>query len=694
MEQNIKASSNTLLGFAVLRANYNANAPSYLDGFRPFILSVLAESSRPYLERDQISATIRDQFGIDIPALVVKSLLRSTNKIGITAKVGETAVEITPSGLESAPALQQQITEYNRHQADLVKAFESFVDEKFPEQRSHIADASAMLLAEYFQRHAAPLLNEGLRNRKSVNTASEAGVDFIIASFVTHLAANDQNRFGYVVEAAKGAMLSAVLLLDSTELKNSLDNLTLVLDTPVLMDALGFHGELPEIATMQLISMALQQSAKVVTFEHCVDELSGILEHVGQALRKGHRSKSTSAGYLHFVDIGATPADVMLLQGKLPELLEGAGIQVIPRPDGYYQYGLDEGKLEDLIQSKVNYFQDAARVNDVLSLSSTHRLRKGTRNRALELCRAVLVTTNVNLVWGAVAFEESKASFPLAVMTDAVASVLWVRSPAAAPDAPREMLLASAYSGMQPSPAIWTRYLEEVDALEQSSAVTADEAVILRTSRTSREALMDETLGESEAVDAESPLVVLERVRREATAPLADQVRQLEERAAKADEVANTAAASWLEHVDAREKAESERDAALEAAAQTEQDLRAIRAADEAKLINIRHRAQIVGRRWRLATLWTFRLAGVAVTITATIVFLNLPDPADRTGVVIVGVAGLVALLVLFLPPAGSILDALEHRVARTSERRRLSVLGYALDQNGPMPRPSKSLLD
>lgn len=679
-----------MLGFAVLRANYNANAPSYLDGFIPFVLSVLAESSRPYLERDQISATIHDHFGIDIPTLVIKSLLRSTNKSGLTANVGQTAVEITPDGLESAPALQQQIVEYNRHQADLVTAFEGFVGEKFPDQLQHLTGKSATLLAEYFERHAAPLLNEGLRNRKSLQPSSEGGVDFVIASFVTHLASNDQSRFGYVVEAAKGAMLSAVLLLDTTELKNSLSNLTLVLDTPVLMDALGFHGELPEIATMQLISMAIQQSAKVVTFEHCVAELSGILDYVGQALRKGHRSRTTSAGYLHFVDIGATPADVVLLQGKLPELLERAGIETVARPDGYYQYGLDEGKLEDLIQSKVNYFQDAARVNDVLSLSSTHRLRKGTRNKSLELCRAVLVTTNVNLVLGAVAFEESKASFPLAVMTDAVASVLWVRSPAAAPDAPREMLLAAAYSGMQPSPTIWTRYLEEVDALEQSSAVTADEAVILRTSRTSREALMDETLGESEAVSAESPLVVLERVRREATAPLENQVRELEQRAAKADEVANTASASWLAHVEAREKAESERDEALAAAARTERDLTAIMSAEEAKLGNIRQRAQIVGHRWRQVTLWTFRLAGLIGTVWATAVFLSLPDPANRTGVIIVGIAGLAALLVLFLPPARSMLDALEYRVARASERRRLTLLGYASDQNGPMPRPGK----
>ena len=80
-------------------------------------------------------------------------------------------------------------------------------------------------------------------------------------------------------------MLSAVLLLDTAGLKDSLSDLTLVLDTPVLMDALGFHGDLPQVATEQLISLALDQSAKVVTFDHSVGELDGVLSTSARRLR-------------------------------------------------------------------------------------------------------------------------------------------------------------------------------------------------------------------------------------------------------------------------------------------------------------------------------------------------------------------------------------------------------------------------
>ncbi|TFD17551.1 hypothetical protein E3T26_01930 [Cryobacterium sp. TMT1-21] len=667
------------MGFAVLRANYNASATSYLEGFQPFILSVLAEASSPHLERETIANAIQMDFGISIPSLVVKNLLRLMYKRGLTENIGPSAVALTAIGMESAPALQQQVAQYNQRQAELVSTFMAFTKERYPDKLRLVSSAAAALLADYFARHAAPLLNVALRGRRDGN-APQPGIDFLVASFVTHLAANDQTRFGYVVEAAKGAMLSAVLLLDTSGLNESLSSLTLVIDTPVLMDSLGFHGGIQQMAATQLISLALNQSAKVVTFDHSVNELDGILEHIAQALRKGNRSRSTSTGYLHFVDQGASPVDVVLLQQKLPELLAEARIEIVSRPDGYYEFGLDEDKLEELIQSKVNYFQDSARANDVKSLSATHRLRKGKRDRSLERCKAVLVTSNANLVLGAIGFEDGQLGFPLAITTDAVASVLWVRSPSALPDAPRERLLAAAYAGMQPSPATWTKYLDEIDILETQKTVSADEAIILRTSRVSRESLMEETLGQSDAVSAESPMVALERIKKEATAPFEEQVRDLRARASQADTTANTASADWIEQVEARERAESELKKLRLSEADSTAELTAVRSGEATKVENIRKRARIVARRSRLLLVWAVRLVGILISVWAIAVFLALPDPADSTGIVIVGVAGLTSVLMAFIPPLQRPLDVMEHTLAILGARRRLVNLGYSAE--------------
>nr|WP_276511817.1 hypothetical protein [Microbacterium fandaimingii] len=637
---------------------------------------MLAESSLPHLERSAISDAIHQSFGISIPTLVVRNLLRLMRKQGLTENIGNEVVRITDKGMASAPALQQQVIQYNQRQTELVSSFEKFVNERFPEQAGQLLAAPSTTLASYFELHAAPLLNQALRGQSS-SRAPNPGADFIIASFVTYLSSNDQSRFGYVVEAAKGAMLSAVLLLDTSSLSNSLRDLTLVLDTPVLMDALGFHGKLAQAATAQLISLALDQAAEVTTFDHSVSELNGVLEHVSQALRNGSRSRSTSLGYLHFVDIGATPADIALLQGRLDARLNEARIQVVSRPDGYYQYGLDEGRLEDIIQSKVHYFQDAARVNDVVSLSSTHRLRKGRRSKELEHCRAILVTSNTGLVSGAIEFEKASSNFPLAITTDAAASVLWVRSPATAPDAPREMLLAAAYAGMQPTAAVWTKYLEEIETLESNETVSADEALILRTSRTSRQSLMEESLGQTEAITSESPLAALDRIRMEATAPFEKQIRELKERTTEAVAVADGASAAWLEHLEARTSAEKELNTVKSSEAALAAEISMIRSDEQSKLINIRARSKAVAHQWRWAILVTVRCLSILLILGAVILFLALPDPAGHTGALIVGLVGFASLLIPLIPRRLRYADTLESALARWIERRRLVSLGY-----------------
>lgn len=609
--------------------------------------------------------------------MVVRGLLRKMNKAGLSENVGEDAVKITTKGLTEAPALAQDVTQYQRRQSELVEAFTLFVNARFPDRVELIDEAPARQLASYFERHAAPLLNEGLRGRKAATQGGSPGVDYLVASFVTHLAATDQTRFGYVVEAAKGAMLASVLLLDTSGLKESLSDLTLVLDTPVLMDALGFHGEIAERATGQLLALARAQSAQLVTFDHTVSELDGVLEHVAQAIRKGGRSRSTSAGFLHFTDIGASPADIALLQRKLPELLGGAEVTIVSRPDGYYEYGLDEGKLETLIQSRVNYFQDAARVNDVISLSSTHRLRKGKRDKTLEGCRAVLVSTNISLVRGAVEFDEGSRGFPLAIATDALASILWVRSPAAAPDVPREILLAAAFAGMQPNPNLWTRYLDEIERLEASQDLSADEAVILRTNRASRESLMDETLGDSDAVTPESPLAALRRVQAAATAPLEEQVRKLETRVAESSSAADSASEDWVIQVEARLGAEAALEDASAKIRELEMANRDRDHAEEARMRNIRARAVAVAHRRRTVVAWAVRIVGIAMLVWATVVFFTLPEPEGRSGVILMGSVGLVSLLLPLLPPLSRILDRFETRVSAREERRRLLDAGH-----------------
>jgi hypothetical protein len=670
--------ASALVGYAVLRANYNAEAPSYLDNFQPFILSVLAKSGKPFLEKRSISETIHDEFGITIPSLVISKLIRRTNRAGLTEAIGQDAVALTETGHRSAPALTEEITLYERKQKELVEHFRTFVERSYPTHLELLEEDLGKALAEYFDRQAVPLLNEGLRGRARTADGSQ-GLDFLVSAFVTRLAESDQGRFAYVVEAAKGAMLASVLVFDTSGLSDSLNQLSLVLDTPVMMDALGFHGPIPEASAEQILALARSQGAKLITFEHSVGEVEGILESIEASLRRGVRSKSTAAGYLHFAETGHTPADLAVLKRRVGGMLAELGVTIISRPDNYHEHGLDESKLEDVIQQKVRYWQDATRVNDVFSLSAVHRLRRGTRDNSLERCRAVLVTSNSNLVAAAVEFDRDRHTFPLAMTIEALASILWVRTPAAASDVPKQVLLAAAFAGMQPGINLWSLYLDEIEKLEKSDAVTADEAIILRSSPVSRESLMEETLGDPAALTAESPMDILSRIKSEAAAPLKEQITLLAQQTSEISKVADHASADWLVQVKAREEAEKQVRTLEDDKTALQTRVESLTDEEENRRSRIRGHAELMAKTRLRRIMIAVRLAASAAILAALVVFVLLPAPEGKTGATIVGVGGLLGLISSTVPKGSNFIEGWEKRQSNRIERVLLANAGFQL---------------
>lgn len=668
--------ASALVGYAVLRSNYNADAPTYLENFQPFILSVLASSRENYLAKQRIAEMIRENFGITIPVHVVAKLIRRLNKQGATSPIGQEAISITESGRVRASGVAEQVVTYKRRQQELVQEFRKFVGHKYPHHAHLLTEDIGAALAEYFDKHAAPLLEQSLRGRTRP-TATAQGLDFLVSSFVREIAENDQTRFAYVVEAAKGAMLASVLVLDTSGLSDSLNSLSIVLDTPVIMDALGFHGEIPQAAALQVLTLASSQGARLVTFEHVVGEVEGILESIEHALRPGYRSKSTAAGFLHFAETGHAPADLAILRRRLSSLLADVGVSTIARPDGYYQFGLDEAELERILQEKVGYTQDAARINDVYSLSAVQRLRKGTRDKAIEHCRFVMVTSNSNLVRASIEFDKGNRSFPLAITIEALASILWVRTPAAASDVPKQILLASAFAGMQPDPHLWAQYLNEIDKLEDNQTVTADEAIVLRSHHVSRETLMDETLGNLENLTLDSPLEALQRLKREVTQPLQQKLQELAQTTGEASQVAEHTTADWMKQVEAREQAEARVTNLEESNVSLETKLADIAQEEVGRRTRIDKVARQRACKKRVYIENGLRIVAGIVAIAACVIFIFFPE--GRVGAAIGGIVGVFSIFVPLFPKPQELLDQWQDNSTEKTKRNLLENAGYDL---------------
>lgn len=542
MRQILVEHSSALVGYAVLRANFNASAPSYIDNFRGFVLGVLAERQPKHLTRNVIASSIQEVFGIDIPDLVVDKIVKRTRHTKLIDADGD-GYFLTARGSERAPAVRVLRDKYVRQQKELEDRFRAYIAAEFPEHKELLDAAAAEELASYLERHAVPLIANASKGRALptvVSGDSGIGFEFGISKFVAHLADRDSIGFGYLEEAAKGAILASVVSLDTSSFSNSLSTLSVYIDTPVLIDLLGFGGPVAMRATEQLLELLQRQGAKAFVLAHSLRELDGVLDRAGQ-YAKVNNTRAALPIDLHFQDQGWSAADIELARLNVAGSLDARQIETIDKPGDYHAYGLDEAALDSALQEAVHYKSDKTRRFDVESLSAIHRLRKGSSRGSLDRCVAVLLTDNIELVRASEHVDE-RHEWPLAMTDSALAGILWARSPTMSVDLPRQMVLASAYAGMQPDPRLWSRYVDEVDTLESRGTVSPDEAILLRSTTAGRDALMEETLGL--AAKSVSPVDVLRRIQEEISEPVRAEAKKANVLAASATQSGDERAAA------------------------------------------------------------------------------------------------------------------------------------------------------
>jgi hypothetical protein len=520
-ENSSRAGRSTLFGYAVIRANFNHDAPSYLDNFNAFVLDVLAGLYPVPGTEAVVGEAIRDTFGFTIPDKVVGHLLKKLAKIRkVTVQEDGSSYQLENSARAGLVSLNESINKFKSQQAELLSKFTDFIAEGHRESLDLISADPASHLHDFIARYAAPLLRRGVADQREAITPWRElqGTEFLVGLFVRHLERNDSATFGYLIEAVKGAILAGVLEMGPGDLRQSLSKLTIVLDTPVLLSALGYQGTIPQQAAEQMLQLARKLGVRLVCFDHTVKEIDGVLDAAIVTLR--HPAKTAegwSAVALYFAGNGAKPADIASAQTTLRSNLENLELKIIPRPGGY-QYGLDEKALDALLKKELPTQKESTRLYDLYSISAVHRLRKGSSPDSFERCGYVFVTDNSGLIAVARKVDE-RHRWPLVMLESQIASLLWVRSPAVAEDLPRQQLLAAVYTGMQPAPHLWMKYVEEIERLEAEGLVNPDEAVLFRSRPEARDILMDVTLGESTRINEKSMEQIVSRVRADISLP-------------------------------------------------------------------------------------------------------------------------------------------------------------------------------
>jgi hypothetical protein len=513
----VAASDRAISSLAIVKVNYDRRH-SFLENFAPFLRHCLNAAKPEEMTVPDLQESIGEEFGLTLPQEVIKTILRRERRAGRVDQVERTQW-IARDALDEAD-LEADRADARRQQAALVEAIMEFAEKLGADW---IPSHTHKLLMEYLDAFSGTVLAAAVAGKSvSERPYNWVGDQYIVHKFVLHAARANPGAFAFLEMVVKGKMLAdAVYLGQHDEDKpgaTPLGKLDVYFDGPILLHLLGHGG--PELAAPygELVGLLKEQGANVRCFKESVAEAQNILDVGAEKARAGNTGAHFHGDVVaYLIGQGMSSSDIKLLAAKLEADLLARGVQAVGQPPPDSRLTVDEQGLEQLLEERVGYGRKTkAIVTDIEALTAIHRLRSGREARTLANCKAIFVTQNEDLARAsAMFFEQHKPGLkiPSCLHESAFTTMVWLNRPLGAPKLPHDRIIADAYAAMNPGDRLWRLFNKEIEHLRTVDDLTDEDVHILRVGDESREALMDETLGDDEAYLPGTALQVLERAR-------------------------------------------------------------------------------------------------------------------------------------------------------------------------------------
>lgn len=503
--------STTLTSLAMLKVNID-HGSDYLNYLQPFVLQILVDLNPDPVTAEAICRHLRQCFGLEIPERTAQVVLkRLSRKYPLHKEYGIYRI----TGKLPDPQISEKKSSANRHiQSVVIGLIEYSKDTGRPLSTE---DEAVTALLAFLSQFSIEFLKAYLRGTAIPAINGKHGTDIVLVSkYVVHIQGNDLARFESFLVLVQGHMLANALTCpDLQDAPKSYRDVVFYLDTPLIIRRLGFDGVPKQTAMVSLITLLLDLGATVACFAHSRRELERVLlgaaEHVDAP-------DGRSSIVMEARRSGRTKSDLLMLAGKVDELISETRIELHPTPKYIDKYQIDELVFGDALEDEISYYSMRAKDDDINSVRSIYALRAGTLPTTIESAKAVFVTSNSGFARAAFDFGQNyEESIEVSsVITDfSLANMAWLKAPMGAPSLPATEVLAFSYAALQPSMKLLARYMEEIEKLERTGKITPRDHQILRSSMLVQDELMHLTMGDDSALTEDTIAETLSRVTQE-----------------------------------------------------------------------------------------------------------------------------------------------------------------------------------
>jgi hypothetical protein len=388
----------TISSLALLKVSYDRQRKDYFDNFVPMIAECLRRSPEDVVSLPNLQSDLREQFGLSLPQNAIRTVLKRTSKQGYVRMESKVYYR-NEDKLEDLEFHDEQRRVMQEHDS-LIREFVEFCSRHLGVE--HSPEDAEIALQLYLEENQLQLVNAVTDGTVVPPTGrSVRNFRYLVSSFVRHLQETDSATLGYLETIVKGHMLAdAIFLPDPGNASRKFRDTEVYLDTPFLLNGLGYGGEAQREPCVELLDLLYDTGADLRCFAHTRDEVRGVLEACASQVQTGDTEATPGREVLrNFRSMGYSKTDVMMLSNNLEKDLEALRVRAVEKPaHAEHEHQIDEDAFREELEGSVNYSRPQQVSRDVDSVSAIMRLRKGRHSFRLEECRALFVTTNTALV--------------------------------------------------------------------------------------------------------------------------------------------------------------------------------------------------------------------------------------------------------------------------------------------------------
>lgn len=502
-----------LVSAAMLEAIWGSRKKDMIDLITPFILYAVAKRTSPGepIDTKAVQKYVQDNNAYpDLPESIIKAAL---------ARNPQSAIEKKDKKFILSRPLDDEISRMDQRKRECTEHISRIGDRLAQYLTDHckkgvpVSQESAISrLHSFFARYGLQVGTESLASVKIKPEEYES--DYYIARFIFKCKDEQDALYPSIIDLVKGYFLRLAIYIQP-ENGNihaaSFANTSFVLDTPVLLDLLGYQGEERKNNADALFRMLKRQKAKLCYFPHIKQEVINVLTAYKYSLISG--TASAGGKTLEGLDFrGFNTSDVereiQLLESKLEgsfHIVEHNMPAYATKADNTVDESqvLDEEGIKRYVKENTPHYTEDNLNNDIASVLAVHKLRAGETSRNIEACRFVFVTNNIDFIH---AFNKyyrdnvDKETFQLAISVNSLSAITWIKCGEVDHLSETE-LLKNAYCAMQPIPEIMVKLEEVLTKLRESGSIQLEQVVALRASRVFQNDLWINSFGDIEAIN-------------------------------------------------------------------------------------------------------------------------------------------------------------------------------------------------